>query len=84
MEVRPEHSGPTSSLIAPTGSPPCNTPSSAVIPVSTTGRRILGAGVSAEGILCASADSIWNRIIEAEVMASSSPYIRLYCLSIVK
>lgn len=58
MDVRPEHSGPTSSLIAPTGSPPRNTSSKDAIPVSATGRNIFGAGVSAEGILCVSAVSI--------------------------
>jgi hypothetical protein len=57
-EVRPEHSGPTSSLTAPTGRPPFKTSSSDAIPVAATGRTIFGAGVSAEGIFCARADSI--------------------------
>jgi hypothetical protein len=36
------------------------------------------AGVSAEGIRCASAVSIWSRIAAAEGIGLSSPYFRLY------
>jgi len=69
-EVRPEHSGPTSSLTAPTGSPPWSTSSSDSMPVAATGRIIFGAGVRAEGIFCASADSIWIWIAEAVGIAN--------------
>jgi hypothetical protein len=58
IEVRPEHSGPTNSLIAPIGKPPLSTSSSAPIPVAATGRIIFGAGVSAEGTLRERVDSI--------------------------
>jgi hypothetical protein len=37
-----------------------------------------GAGVSAEGIRAARADSIWRRIAEAADMAILSPNIRLF------
>ncbi len=43
-EVRPEHSGPTNSLMAPIGSPPPSKSSSASIPVAATGRIIFGIG----------------------------------------
>lgn len=75
-EVLPEHSCPASSLTAPTGKPPCNISSSDAIPVDDTGRIIRGAGVSAEGIFCARAVSIWSRIAVAEgidVFALYSP-----------
>jgi putative SOS response-associated peptidase YedK len=65
-EVRPEHSGPTNSLTAPIGKPPCRTASTASTPVVAVGRIIFCAGVSAEGIFRESADSIWSRIAEAE------------------
>jgi hypothetical protein len=39
------------------------------MPVVSTGRTIRATGVSAEGILCASAVSIWCRIAEAEFIA---------------
>ncbi len=84
--VRPEHSGPTSSLTAPSGSPPPagvpselvrwgdSCPSSARIPVAWTAFRTFAAGVSAAGILCSRAASICRRRFAAE--AISSPYIR--------
>jgi hypothetical protein len=65
-DVLPEHSGPVSSLTAPTGKPPCNISSSDAMPVVDTGRIIRAAGVSAEGIFCARAFSIWSRIAVAE------------------
>src|ERR1019366_392690 len=78
IEVRPEHSGPTNSLIAPTGSPPFKTSSSDSMPVAATGRIIFGAGVRAEGIFSARADSIWSRIAEAVGMANSLRLIFAY------
>jgi hypothetical protein len=47
------------------------------MPVSVNGRIIFGAGVSADGILWASAASIWVRIVEVVAINLSSPYIRL-------
>ena len=70
-EVRPEHSGPISSVIAPIGNPPCRASSSASMPVEATGRTILAVGVSAAGILAARADSICSRIAEAEGMGNT-------------
>ena len=67
-EVRPEHSGPTNSLTAPIGKPPRRTASTSSTPVAATGRIIFGAGVRAAGIFCASADSIYSRIAEADCM----------------
>jgi hypothetical protein len=46
------------------------------MPVAMRGRIILGAGVSAEGILSAKAASIWARTAEAEGIIYS-PYLRL-------
>ncbi len=60
-EVRPEHSGPTISLSAPTGNPPCSSASISRIPVGATGEGTRGRGVSAEGILAARLASIWAR-----------------------
>jgi hypothetical protein len=57
-EVRPEHSGPTISLMAPIGRPPRSTSSSGAIPVAAAGRIIFGAGVRAEGTLRERVDSI--------------------------
>jgi hypothetical protein len=48
-EVLPEHSGPVTSLIAPTGNPPFRMASSASIPEETTDRTIFATGVRAEG-----------------------------------
>src|ERR1035437_7057240 len=62
--VRPEHSGPIISVIAPTGTPPFTKSSIVRMPVETTGRMILGAGVKADGIRSANADSIWIRSAE--------------------
>jgi hypothetical protein len=75
MEVRPEHSPPTSSVTAPTGKPPWMKLSSSLIPVATKGRTIRAGGVRAEGIFCASADSIWSRSAEAECMNSYLRFI---------
>ena len=61
-------------MIAPSGMPPSSSSSTAERPVAATGRINLGGGVSAEGTLCASAASIWSRIVAAEGMAK---YIRL-------
>lgn len=57
-DVRPEDSGPTSSVMAPTGRPPSRSVSISSIPVEETGRMTRGAGVSAEGIRSARAASI--------------------------
>jgi hypothetical protein len=46
------------------------------MPVAARGRMILGAGVSADGILSAKAASIWVRKAEAEDIFYS-PYLRL-------
>jgi hypothetical protein len=51
------------------------------MPVSAIGRIIFGAGVSADGILWASAVSIWVRIVEAVGISVYSLYIRL-CLPV--
>jgi hypothetical protein len=48
-DIRPEHELPTSSVIAPTGNPPCTRSSRTVIPEDTTGRTIRARGVSAAG-----------------------------------
>src|SRR5580698_2611120 len=78
-EVRPEHSGPTNSLMAPIGRPPFNKSSSVSMPVAATGRIILGAGVRADGIFRARTDSICRRTAEADgihtinMFALSSP-----------
>jgi hypothetical protein len=53
-DVRPEHSGPTSSVTAPIGRPPRSTSSRASIPVAATGRTIFACGVRADGIFRAS------------------------------
>jgi hypothetical protein len=71
VDVRPEHSAPISSVDAPTGSPPSSSRSSGSMPVSMVGRMIFAAGVSADGILCARAVSIWDRIVEADGTAQS-------------
>jgi hypothetical protein len=48
------------------------------MPVGAAGRITFCAGVSAEGILFASAASTWNRIVAAEGIDISSLYIRLF------
>jgi hypothetical protein len=57
-EVRPEHSGPTISVMAPSGKPPSSNLSTFGMPVVAIGRAIRGANVSAEGIRLARAASI--------------------------
>jgi hypothetical protein len=74
-EVRPEHSGPTISLTAPIGNPPRSRSSTALIPVAASGRTVRSAGVSAEGIFCAKADSIWSLTAKDEAMANSLRHI---------
>src|SRR5271156_3720949 len=69
-EVRPEHSGPTISLRAPAGNPPCSSSSISPIPVGATVQAIFGEGVSAEGILFARFASIWARKCWAVDMAN--------------
>src|ERR1017187_10286429 len=78
--VRPEHSAPIIWVNAPIGSPPSSTSSTVPMPVGATGRRIRGAGVSADGILSARTASICARKAKAE--AIYSPYLRLPHLSI--
>ena len=65
--MRPLHSGPTNSVIAPMGKPPSSRPSTAATPVGVTGRMIRGKGVRAEGMRRARIASIWCRIAEAGV-----------------
>jgi hypothetical protein len=77
-DIRPEQASPTSSVIAPTGKPPWSSSSKRAIPVCMTGRIIRAGGVSADGILCASADSTWIRIVEAEGMAKLLRFIFAY------
>jgi hypothetical protein len=48
------------------------------MPVSAIGRIIFGAGVSADGILWASATSIWVRIVEVVGMRVSIRFIFAY------
>src|SRR5258708_5487847 len=76
-EVRPEHSGPSSSLTAPTGSPPFKTSSSDSMPVAATGRIIFGVGVSAEGIFCARRFDLETDCGGGWHGEVSSPYMRL-------
>lgn len=64
--VLPELSGPASSLIAPTGSPPSSRASTASIEVGATSRTVRGTGLSAEGKRCSRAFSICERSAEAE------------------
>jgi len=54
-EVLPEHSGPVTSLIPPTGNPPFRRESSESTPEETTGLTVFTAGDRAEGILLARA-----------------------------
>jgi hypothetical protein len=62
-EVRPEHSGPASSVMAPIGRPPPSALSSVEMPVEDVGRMTRGAGVSAEGMRSARVASIcWRRV----------------------
>ena len=68
-DVRPLHSGPASSVMAPIGKPPSSTASTASMPVGATGRIDLGTGLSAAGIRVASAASICFRIAEADGIA---------------
>ena len=78
--VRPEHSGPTTSVIAPAGRPPCNNSSTVVMPVGATARTIRGAGVSADGIRFESADSILTRSVPAlNMFALYSPTTAVLC-----
>ena len=65
-ELRPLHSGPAISVIAPIGSPPSSSSSNAAMPVGATGRIVRIRGVSADGIRCASALSIWRRRAEED------------------
>ena len=67
-KLRPLHSGPAISVIAPIGSPPSSTSSNAAMPVGATGRIVRIRGVSADGIRCASALSIWRRRAEDDRM----------------
>jgi len=81
-EVRPEHSGPTISLMAPIGNPPRSNSSRPSMPVAAVSRMILGAGVSAEGIRSARPASTWRRIAATEAMtifALYSPNVRYRC-----
>ena len=80
-EVRPEDSGPTISVIAPTGSPPSSNSSISTTPVATTGRMTLGAGLRADGIQSAKAALIRARRAEADigVFALSSPILLASC-----
>jgi hypothetical protein len=75
-DVRPEHSGPATSVMAPKGTPPSSNSSTHWIPVAAIDRGSSGTGVSAEGILSARSDSIFWRILAAESIVSS-PYVRL-------
>ena len=77
-EVRPEHSGPTTSLMAPMGKPPRSSRSISAIPVGSTGQETRGCGESAEGIRSAREASICARSWLAEGMLESSPYFRLF------
>jgi hypothetical protein len=74
-EVLPKHSGPTTSVNAPMGSPPRRRSSMDGMPVGDVGRRTFGAGDSADGMRRESEASICTRIALAEDMLSL--YIRL-------
>jgi hypothetical protein len=74
--VRPEHSGPVASVIAPNGRPPPSIASMEAIPVAVTVRIVRGKCVSAEGIRLEREASIWLRMEAAEGMGYS-PYVRL-------
>jgi hypothetical protein len=63
-----EHSAPISSVTAPTGNPPSRTVSIAAIPVDTTSRIVLAAGVRAEGIRSAREASICERRAAAKLI----------------
>src|ERR1700743_3726224 len=76
-DVRPEHSGPTTSVMAPKGTPPSSNSSKQWIPIAAMDRGICGIGVSAAGILSARSDSIFWRILAAESNIVYSPYVRL-------
>ena len=82
-DIRPEHVSPTSSVRAPTGSPPSSSSSRGPTPEETTGRTMRGGGVSAEGYFRARADSTCTRIVAAEAIvntfALSSPVPPVYC-----
>jgi hypothetical protein len=71
------NSAPTISVIPPTGKPPCNSSSTARMPVGKASRMIRGAGERADGIRSAKAASILARK-EGSGEHSISPYIRLY------
>jgi hypothetical protein len=60
----------SSQVRAPIGRPPSINLSTAAMPFGATGRMILGRGVRADGMRCASADSIWRRTMEAFGMAN--------------
>jgi len=62
IDIRPEHTSPTSSVTAPMGSPPSTRSSNASIPVAMTGRTIRAGGVNADGNLFARAASTCTRI----------------------
>ena len=77
-EVRPEHSGPVSSLRAPIGKPPSRRSSSAAMPVGAVGRMSRGAGVSAEGMRAERADSMERRRAAAEGIQHRLRFIFAY------
>jgi hypothetical protein len=70
-DIRPEHVSPTSSVRAPTGSPPIRSSSRGTTPEGTTGRTMRGGGVNAEGYFRARADSTCTRIVAAVAMANT-------------
>ena len=75
--VRPDDSGPVTSLIAPTGKPPSSNASTAATPVGATSRAVFGAGISAAGKRCSRVRSISRRKAEAEGMVDQiSLFIR--------
>src|SRR5437764_235287 len=72
-DVRPQHSAPTISVNAPTGTPPPTASSTAPMPVDTTGLTIRLCGVSAPGILRANAASTCERTATASGPRGLSP-----------
>ena len=73
--MRPEHSGPVTSVMAPSGRPPPSIVSIEDIPVAANGRIALGDGVSAEGIRPESEASTRCRTMAEEGIYSL--YVRL-------
>jgi len=59
--VRPEETGPVTSLMAPTGRPPPSSSSTVAMPVAAVSQRVRGTGVSAAGKRASRLCSIWRR-----------------------